>query len=196
MSEASTPKPANPGEPELRPHVYDGIQEYDQKLPNWWLFTFYIAILWMIVHWLAYYQFHLIPTDEEKIGQAMEKIENQRAEALKNIDDSKLWSMSQDRAVVSAGEATYKATCVACHGPDLMGKKSNPLLPGLALADQSWRHGHNPTDVLKIVRRGSPDATKGMPPWEPQLGTQRVVEVVAYILSHHKEGEPHTEEVN
>jgi cytochrome c oxidase cbb3-type subunit 3 len=196
MSQASTPKPANPGEPELRPHVYDGIQEYDQKLPNWWLFTFYLAILWMIIHWLAYYQFHLIPTDEEKIGQAMQQIENQRAEALKNIDDSKLWSMSQDPAVVAAGEATYKSTCVACHGPDLMGKKSNPLLPGLALADQSWKHGHNPTDVLKIVRRGSPDVTKGMPPWEPQLGTQRVVEVVAYILSHHKEGEPHTEEVN
>ncbi|RBP46464.1 cytochrome c oxidase cbb3-type subunit 3 [Roseimicrobium gellanilyticum] len=194
MSDES--KPTNPGEPELRPHEYDGIQEYDQKLPNWWLFTFYIAILWMIIHWLAYYQFHLIPTDEEKIGRAIQKIENQRAEQLRNIDDTRLWTMSQDPAVISAGEATYKATCVACHGPDLMGKKSNPLLPGLALADNAWKHGHTPTDVLKIVRRGSPDVTKGMPPWEPQLGTQRVVEVVAYIMSHHKEGEAHTEEVN
>ncbi|MEZ0273819.1 MAG: cbb3-type cytochrome c oxidase N-terminal domain-containing protein [Roseimicrobium sp.] len=190
------PKPSNPGEPELRPHEYDGIQEYDQKMPSWWLFTFYIAIAWFLIHWLAYYQFHLIPTDEEKIGQAIQKIEHQRNEQLKHIDDSRLWTMSQDPTVMKAGEATYKATCVACHGPDLMGKKSNPLLPGVALADEAWKHGHKPTDVLNIVRRGSPDLTKGMPPWEPQLGTQRVVEVVAFILSHHKEGEPFTVEVN
>ena len=193
---SDTQKPSSDAEPELRPHEYDGIQEYDQKLPNWWHFTFYIAIFWMLIHWLAYYQLHLIPTDEEEIGQAMQRIEQQRTEQLRSIDDAKLWTMSRDPAVVSAGESTYKATCVACHGPDLMGKKSNPLLPGLALADQGWKHGHQPTEVLKVVRMGSPDVTKGMPPWEPQLGTKRVVEVVAYIMSHHQEGEPHTVETN
>ena len=193
---SDTQKPSSDAEPELRPHEYDGIQEYDQKLPNRWLFTFYIAIFWMLIHWLAYYQLHLIPTDEEEIGQAMQRIEQQRTEQLRSIDDAKLWTMSRDPAVVSAGESTYKATCVACHGPDLMGKKSNPLLPGLALADQGWKHGHQPTEVLKVVRMGSPDVTKGMPPWEPQLGTKRVVEVVAYIMSHHQEGEPHTVETN
>lgn len=39
------------GEVVLREHEFDGIQEYDQKLPNWWLFTFYIAIVWFLVHW-------------------------------------------------------------------------------------------------------------------------------------------------
>jgi cytochrome c oxidase cbb3-type subunit 3 len=31
-----------------------------------------------------------------------------------------------------------------------------------------------------------------MPPWEPQLGLQRVVEVLAYVLSKHSQGEPFT----
>ena len=179
-------------EPKLRPHSYDGIQEYDQLLPNWWLFTFYIAIAWTIVHWLAYYQFRMLPTDEDNIKQAMAAIQTARDKEMESIDDKKLWAMSQDPAVISSGEATYKATCIACHGPDLMGKKTNPIIPGLALADQEWKYGNKPTDVLKIVRKGSPDITKGMLAWEGPLGVKRVVEAVAFVLSKHKEGEPFT----
>jgi len=29
-----------------------------------------------------------------------------------------------------------------------------------------------------------------MPPWGPVLGTKRISEVVAYVLSHHEPGEP------
>jgi cytochrome c oxidase cbb3-type subunit 3 len=46
--------------------------------------------------------------------------------------------------------------------------------------------------LLNIIRRGAPDVTKGMPPWEPQLGLQRVTEVLAFILSKHRQGEPFT----
>lgn len=176
--------------PDLRPHVYDGIQEYDQKLPNWWLFTFYGAIAIFVVYWLGYYQFPVIPTDEQYLKEAMAKIDTARLQELASINDDRLWEMSRDPKVVEAGKATFMSTCVACHGADLRGKKGNPLLPGLDLTDQEWKYGHNPTDVLKIVRKGSPDLTKGMPTWEPVLGVKRVVEVVAFVFSHHQKGEP------
>jgi cytochrome c oxidase cbb3-type subunit 3 len=178
--------------PELRPHVFDGIQEYDQRLPNWWLFTLYITIAFFVAYWVAYYQFKVIDTDEERLNRAVAAIDAARLKQLESIDDAKLWAMSQDAQVVEKGKVTFMMTCLACHGPDLMGKKTNPILPGLPLADQEWKYGHNPTDVLKLVRKGSPDLTKGMPPWEPVLGVNRAVEVTAYILSHHKEGEPFT----
>lgn len=178
--------------PELRPHVYDGIREYDQRLPNWWLFTLYIAIVFFVGYWLAYYQFKLIDTDEARLNKALATIDAARLKQFEAIDDAKLWAMSRDATVVERGKSTFMTTCVACHGPDLMGKKSNPILPGLPLADQEWKYGHQPTDVLKIVRKGSPDITKGMPPWEPVLGVSRVIDVTAFILSLHKEGEPFT----
>lgn len=106
------------------------------------------------------------------------------------MTNEKFWAMSRDPAVVRAGEATYKSTCIACHGADMMGKKTNPILPGLALADQEWKYGHNPIEILGVVRKGSPDLTKGMPAWEQQLGSRRVIEAVAFIFSKHKEGEP------
>ncbi len=188
---------SDPNTPQLRDHVYDGIQEYDQKLPNWWLFTFYIAIAFFVFYWLAYYQFKMLPTDEEQINTAMLKIDTARQKELESIDDKKLWEMSRDPKVVEAGRATFMTAglCITCHGADLMAKKSHPenlTLVGLPLADQEWKYGGKPTDVLNIVRKGSPDVTKGMPPWEPVLGTNKVVQVVAFIMSNHKEGEPIT----
>lgn len=171
--------------PELRPHVYDGIQEYDQKLPNWWLFTFYIAIAFFVLYWLAYYQFQLIPTDEERMHAAMVKIDEARLKQLESLDDARLWAMSRDAGAIEAGKATYNTTCMACHGPTLDG---GPGMPGLSLADNVWKHGGTPTEVLRIIRRGAPDVTKGMPAWEPQLGLPRVLEVLAYVMSHHQEG--------
>jgi cytochrome c oxidase cbb3-type subunit 3 len=186
------PKPQKDSTPILREHVYDGIQEYDQKLPNWWLFTLYITIAFFVFYWLAYYQLGAMQSDEERIHEAMARIDAARLKELESLDDPKLWKLSLEPATIEAGKATFQQNCAACHGPDLSGTLAGNKLPGLPLSDTEWKYGGNPTDVLKIVRKGSPDVTKGMPAWEPQLGVKRVVEVVAYIMSHHKEGEPTT----
>ena len=71
MSEHDTdpnrPKEELPPGVELRPHVFDGIEEYDQKLPNWWLWTFYGAIILFVVLWFGYYQMGKGMSDEERI---------------------------------------------------------------------------------------------------------------------------------
>jgi len=181
-------------EPTLRPHTYDGIQEYDQLLPNWWLFTFYIMIVAFVVGWLGYYQVGLGRTDGEVVDEVVGQIEKAREKELLSIDDAKLWAMSRDPEVVAAGKATFMTPgmCVTCHGTDLSGTLMGAKLPGLPLNDTEWKHGGKPTEIFKLVRKGAPDVTKGMPAWEPTLGVKRVSEVVAFVLSHHKEGEPVT----
>jgi cytochrome c oxidase cbb3-type subunit III len=178
-------------EPTLRGHVYDGIQEYDQKLPNWWLFTWYITMVWFVVAWLAYYQLGYGRTDAERIGEQLAKVEAVRAKELEAIDDKKLWEMSRTPEVVEAGKATFMATCVACHAADLSAHLAGVKLPGLPLNDTEWKHGGNPIQLMTIVRKGAPDITKGMASWE-SLGVKKITEVVAFIMSHHKEGEPIT----
>lgn len=187
-------------EPKLRDHVYDGIQEYDQKLPNWWLFTLYITIVWFVVHWLCYYQLGIGDTDTQAIDKVVAEMNAARDKQMEAITDAQLWEMSRDAKVVEAGKATFMTPgmCVTCHGPDLSGMLEDPTtkakvkLPGLALHDQEWKYGSKPTEIFKIVRKGSPDITKGMAAWELVLGMKRVSEVVAYVLSKHKEGEPIT----
>ena len=80
----------NKNGPEIRPHVFDGIQEYDQKLPNWWLFTLYISIAFFVAYWLAYYQFKLIDTDETRLNKSLAVIDTARLKQFEAIDDAKL----------------------------------------------------------------------------------------------------------
>ena len=181
-------------EPQLRPHTYDGIQEYDQKLPNWWLFTLYIMIVAFVIYWVGYYQMGIGRTDYEAVDAVVNQIEKAREKELESIDDAKLWAMSKNPEVVAAGKATFMTPgmCVTCHGPDLSGTLMGAKLPGLPLNDTEWKHGGKPTEIFKLVRKGAPDVTKGMPAWEPTLGVKRVAEAVAFVLSFHKEGEPVT----
>ena len=94
------------------------------------------------------------------------------------LTDEQLWTMSRDTQVVASGEKIYMSNCLACHGDKLQGGI------GANLADTHWIHGGEPTKICETVSKGVTD--KGMPVWGPVLGAERIAEVVAYILSHHK----------
>ncbi len=171
-------KPEHHDDGELRHHTYDGIQEYDKRLPNWWLFTLYGAIIFAAGYW-AYYEW----TDHMQPGYV--RVEQQLVEFQKNAlnsgaapTDLQLYTMSTDPAVVSAGEKIYKTNCVACHGAELKGGI------GQNLTDATWIHGGLPTNLYTTVTTGVAD--KGMPTWGPVLGASRVAEVVAFVISKNK----------
>jgi cytochrome c oxidase cbb3-type subunit 3 len=172
----------------LREHVYDGIQEYDQKLPNWWLFTLYIMIVWFLFAWVAYYQMPIqFPNDYEKLDQKIAVIEAKKQaeleEMMASINNDSLKEMSTDASHVSAGEAIYRTKCLACHGPDLTATLNGTPLPGVPLNDAEWKYGAQPLEIMNIVTNGSPDLTKGMIAWKTQLNPSQIAQVVAFILS-------------
>ncbi|PAW75498.1 MAG: hypothetical protein B9S32_17785 [Verrucomicrobia bacterium Tous-C9LFEB] len=173
---------AEPIDP-LREHVYDGIQEYDNRLPNWWLWTFYGAIIFAVAYWFYYHQAGMDLPNEVILAKAKAEVTARAASLSKGpLTDDQLWSLSLDPATVAAGRLTFVSTCASCHGDNLEGKI------GPNLTDQRWIHGGNPVQIVQTVTTGV--AAKGMPAWGPLLGAKRVNEVVAFVLSHHKKGEP------
>lgn len=190
MNPHPTPAPDDSG-PTLRPHVYDGIQEFDQRLPNWWLFTLYGAIAFSIVFWFAYMIAKLMPTDGAQVDAEMARIAAAKMAASIDVtNDDLFWDMSGNPVFTSAGKTTYDSLCVACHLASLKGKGENPGAVGPNLTDMAWIHGGTPKEIYNTVSKGV--LAKGMPAWEPVLGQKKTAEVVAYVLSHHKKGDPVT----
>ncbi len=173
--------PAEDPEP-LRPHSYDGIQEYDKRLPNWWLFTLYGAIVYAIGYWVLFHQFEI--GMEPGLAVEITMRENQQT-ATRNasiLSDELLWKLSRDPQIVAAGKTTYDNMCASCHLPTLAGQI------GPNLIDEFWLHGGHPLAVVRTINEGV--VPKGMIAWASVLGQEKIKEVTAYILSYHREGEP------
>ena len=100
--------PVNPEENQLRPHVYDGIQEYDKRLPNWWLYTLYITIVFWVGYWGYYEWFRVGPTGAQDVSAEMSRIEAARLSTAQ-LDDASLWKMSRNAEFVAAGKEIGRA---------------------------------------------------------------------------------------
>lgn len=177
-----------PPEDPVRHHSYDGIQEYDRRLPNWWLLTFYGAIVFAVVYWFYFKHSGVAMEDGPRVEAEIAQIEAARlSSGAAKLTDEDLWKMSRNPVVLEAGKAAFTSNCVACHLASLKGKAENPSAVGASLLGTKWITGGKPTELIATVTKGT---ARGMPPWGPVLGTKKVSEVVAYVLSHHEPGEP------
>jgi len=164
-----------PLDDELRPHSYDGIQEYDKRLPNWWLFTLFATIVFSFGYWSLFHHWKIGKEPGEAVTDEMQANTLIAARNSGTVTDEQMWQMSGDPTVVSAGRATFTTTCVTCHGEHLEGKI------GPTLIKEKWLHGGKPTEIIHTITNGVP--VKGMPTWGPVLGRGKIMEVAAFILS-------------
>ena len=150
----------------------DGIEEYDNPLPDWWLGLFIFTIVWALGYGVHY---HFIGHRSQAKALAAEI-----AEAKQRWPQA---AQTQHLAItpeaVAAGEAIFKANCVACHGADMKGGIGPNLL------DTIWIHGGKPEEILHTITVGVPE--KGMLTWGPILGPVKVAQVAAYVVSRNAE---------
>ncbi|MFK7928547.1 MAG: c-type cytochrome [Myxococcota bacterium] len=150
----------------------DGIEEYDNPLPDWWLGLFIITIIWA-VGYTAYYHFI---SDDSQVKQYNAEM---AAAAVLYPESTGPVVLKTDDATLAEGLGVFTQTCESCHKANLTGGI------GPNLIDSEWIHGGSPEQVVATITDGV--AAKGMPAWGPVLGPKKVQAVAAYILS--KQGE-------
>lgn len=151
----------------------DGIDEYDNPLPDWWLGLFWFTIVWGLAYGI-HYHFIADRSQVKELAAEMAAAEVRWPAAAQGQVEFAL----TDEAV-AAGETIYMNQCVACHGANLEGGI------GVALGDEEWIHGSAPEDVIRTITEGVLD--KGMVAWGQILGPEGVNNVAAYVLSRNAE---------
>lgn len=161
---------------EIEGHEYDGIKEYDNPLPRWWLIIFWGTIVFAAGYY-AYYQLGSGPTLQQELEVAMANMPKPVAPVAATPTESDEELTAAFASInLADGKAQYDGKCAACHGQELQG------LIGPNLTDNYWLHGKGtPSDIVKVVRVGVAD--KGMPAWENMLKKEEIYAVTAYIIS-------------
>lgn len=170
-------------EDRLLDHEYDGIREYDNPLPRWWVWILWVSIVYSIV-----YLVNIIPgvgsgpgrvkNYENEMAAALEKFGDPRAAAMANaVDDATVRAAAGDPARITAGQQTFVTYCASCHREDAGGNI------GPNLTDDFWIHGAMPSQIHNTVSNGVLD--KGMPAWSAVLKPDQVLSVAAYVLTLH-----------
>ena len=161
----------------LLDHEYDGIHEYDNPMPRWWLATFWITIIFSVLYVLNIPGIGMgrgrVAEYEAEMAQAAEL--TAANDPLAGLTAATLEEKARDQATLELGKATYASMCSACHAADGGGGI------GPNLTDNYWIHGAGPMDILKTVNAGVLE--KGMPAWGKTLKPDQLTAAVAYVLT-------------
>ena len=161
----------------LLDHEYDGIQEFDNRLPNWWLYILYGTIIFAVVYWLYFQTTGAGALPHESYQASMAEAAEKQLEAMADqpVTEESLNLVSTVPDRVQAGAEVFKTFCVICHLDQGQGSV------GPNLTDAYWLHGGSAMDILRVVTEGVPE--KGMAAWGGQLGPKRVQDVTAFVLT-------------
>jgi cytochrome c oxidase cbb3-type subunit 3 len=163
----------------LLDHNYDGIQEFDNPMPRWWVYIFWATIGFSALYWIN------IPG----IGSGKGRIANydrdmaaaaaaeakRRAEHPAETSPEQLAALTKDAAALATGKQVFAQNCSACHRFDGGGQI------GPNLTDEYWIHGAALEQIHKTVADGVLE--KGMPPWSKVLKREQLDAVVAYVAT-------------
>lgn len=145
-------------------HEWDGIQEFDNPMPKWWLYTFYACIIWGIGYAIAMPAWPLISSATPGVlgystrqNAHAEIAAQELANAGKNteLETTDLISISEDRELMSyaknAGASVFRTWCAQCHGSGAAGVQANGY-PNLL--DDDWLWGGDEDAIYQTIAHG------------------------------------------
>ena len=159
----------------------DTLEEYNNPLPRWWIYLFYITIVFAIVYLALYPGFgsHKGSFGWTQIGQYEAEVKRMNEKVAPMFDrfmKSDIKLVAADPQARQMGERLFLTYCTQCHGSDAQGSKGFPNL-----TDHDWLYGGDPTAIEQTILNGRNGV---MPPMGAAVGSAADVENLAnYVMS-------------
>lgn len=189
--------PKQEGDPNTTGHSWDGIEEFDNPMPRWWLWTFYATIVWGVAYTIAYPAWPLVSSatsgllgysTREEVAVEIAAVEDANAGINARLAEAELTEISADAELngyaVSAGAAVFRTWCAQCHGSGAAGFVGYPNL-----LDDDWLWGGDIEAIHTTIAHGirneeDPDARYSeMPAYGEIFEPEEISQVVNYVMS-------------
>ena len=188
--------PKQEGDPDTTGHSWDGIEEFDNPMPRWWLWCFYLCIVWGVVYTLLYPAWPLVSSATSGLlgystrGLVVEEIaavEAQNEGINTQLASTELTEIAANVELntyaTSAGAAVYRTWCTQCHGSGAAGAVGYPNL-----LDDDWLWGGDIEAIHATIAHGirneeDDDARYSeMPAFGEILEAEEITSVVNYVM--------------
>ena len=186
-------------DPSTTGHSWDGIEELDNPMPRWWLWTLYATIVWAIGYTIMYPAWPMVNSatagilgwsTRGDVANEIAAVEEANAPMNAKLEAAELTTIAGDAELgsyaVSSGSAVFKTWCAQCHGSGAAGAKGYPNL-----LDDDWLWGGSVEDIHMTISHGirnedSDDARYSeMPAFgrDELLEKEEIDQVVNYVMS-------------
>jgi cytochrome c oxidase cbb3-type subunit 3 len=167
---------------ELHGHVWDeDLAEYNNPLPRWWMWLFYLTIAFALVYLALYpglggYAGIFGWTSRGEHEAETKQAESQYGPIFNKFAQQDLAVVAKNPEARAIGQRLFLTYCSQCHGSDAGGGFGFPNL-----RDKDWLYGGEPESIKASIMNGR---TGTMPPLGQVLGSEVAVKEMAnYVLS-------------
>ncbi len=181
-------------------HSWDGIEELDNPMPRWWLWTLYLCIIWGIGYTIAYPAWPMLTratpgllgaSTRADVAAEIKRFDDANAEIKAKLTATDLTAITADadlnQYAVSAGAAVFKTWCAQCHGSGAAGVQAGGY-PNLL--DDDWLWGGDMESIHTTISHGIRNTTDADARYSemPKFGADgllepaQIGEVVEYVL--------------
>ena len=199
--EHSTDSKLLEGDPETTGHSWDGIKEFNNPLPRWWLWTLYGCIVWAIGYSVLYPAWPLVNSATSgilgystrgEVAADISSFEAMNAPIRAEIEEVELAAINPDdnphlyNYAQQGGRALFMTWCSQCHGSGAAGVQASGY-PNLL--DDDWLWGGSLEDIHYTISHGIRNEDdfdarySQMTPFGDILTDEEIDSVVQYVRS-------------
>ena len=162
-------------------HVWDeNLAEYNNPLPRWWMWLFYITIAFSLGYLVLYPGLGKAPgafgwTSSGAYAGEVRATDEQVKPLYAKYLAMDVKQVAGDAQAHAMGERLFLTHCAQCHGSDAGGSKGFP-----SLRDNDWLYGGEPQTIRETITNGRNGI---MPAFGAALGPDGVKNVASYVRS-------------